>query len=234
MELSKENSSSFHLCILHKEYNYIKKWFKDNSEHYNVEEYVVSLEIAQNKHKQTNGEHFHIFIYAPSSKNIKKTATNIQKHFVEKYKLRGKAKDGIGRQYGACTLRDPDTMLMYCIKDNNELNIITKGLKEKSLSLSEWEDRKEDTKDWFFQLQEILADRNRFAIIEYDNYHTTSYPKTARTEICELILQIYLEKTMKPPTKSQMDAFIKYHQLHHLKLTTLELTKTWYYDDQYN
>ena len=234
MELTKENSSSFHLCILHKEYNYIKNWFKDNSEHYNVEEYVVSLEIAQNKHKLTNGEHFHIYIYAPSSKNIKKTATNIQKHFVEKYKLRGRAKDGVGRQYGALNLRDPDTMLMYCIKDNNELNIITKGLKDKSLTLDKWEDKKEDTKDWFFQLQEILAERNRYTLIEYETHHTTQYPKTSRTEICELILTIYLEKTMKPPTKSQMDAFIKYHQLHQLKLTTYEMTKTWYYDDYHN
>lgn len=235
MELTSENTQSFFLALKHNNYIYLEKWFKENSLKYSVEEYVVSLETAPNKHKLTQGEHFHIFIYAPTSKNIKKTATNIQNHFVRKFNLRGKAGDGNGRQYGVNSkLRSPDTMLAYCIKDNHELNILTKGLKEYSLSLDEWEDKKEDTKDWFFQLQDILAERNQFAHVHGDNAVSLQYPKNTREEICQLILTIYLEKTLKPPTKAQMDSFIKYHQLHHLKIEPYQMCKIWYYHDSWN
>lgn len=240
MELTDQTVGSFFMAVRHTQKEYILNWFKENTIKYNVKEYCISWEIALGKHKQTDGEHFHILLYA--QENIKKITTNIQKHFKLKYNLIGQAKNGDGRQYGVVKkeIRSPNTLLSYIVKDNNYY--CSNGLKDNLTSLPKWEERPESEKqDWFFTLQTELEERNYklITINEHFNdkkqkfHHTITTPKTSRTDICELILEIYIEKNLKPPTKAQMDSFIKYHQLHYLKIPKPEFIAIWYYHDNY-
>lgn len=79
---------------------------------------ILAWETSPSAHKETEGEHFHIA--ADMSDNtyeaFKKTI------ILKQYKLRGQARDGIGRQYGLISekkLRDETKFMSYTIKNNN-------------------------------------------------------------------------------------------------------------------
>lgn len=75
--------------------------------------YLVVGEKSPDTHQQTNGEHFH-FLVNFSEKSYK----NFTKHFIEKYKLRGSAKDGKSRQYGKIKkIKDLERLHQYMLKD---------------------------------------------------------------------------------------------------------------------
>ncbi len=78
-----------------------------------IGKYLVSEEVAENKHIETNGEHYH-FVAEISNKSYHK----ISKRIRDKYNLTGKAKNGVGRQYGKVTdIKNVDRMIAYCMKD---------------------------------------------------------------------------------------------------------------------
>jgi len=248
--LTEANTHGFYFGIEHTKYKLIEKWFKDNSHKYSVEEYAITWETASDgKHKLTAGQHFHALIYSTTVNNIVTTSNNMKKKLkldLEKelnVKFLGKSQNGNARQYGIAStkqLRNPDNYLKYILKDKHINNILTKGLKDYSTNLSEWkEPEKDDKNEWFFELQKLLEDLNQLTINEHFSdrkqqfNHTLYIPKTSRTDIASLILEIYLEKKLRPPTKSQMDAFVKYHQLHHLKISKTEFINTWYYSDNF-
>ncbi len=79
---------------------------------------VMAWETSQTAHKETNGEHFHIACDMSDNtyEAFKKTI------ILKQFKLRGQARDGIGRQYGLISekkLRDETKFLTYTIKNNN-------------------------------------------------------------------------------------------------------------------
>lgn len=75
--------------------------------------YLVVGEKSENTHKTTNGEHFH-FLVDFTEKSYK----NFTKHFIEKYKLRGSAREGIARQYGKIKkINDLEKLHQYMCKD---------------------------------------------------------------------------------------------------------------------
>lgn len=79
---------------------------------------VMSWETTKWSHKETNGEHFHIAIDMSDNQYqaFKKTI------ILKQYKLCGRAKDGVGRQYGLIDekkVRDETKFLTYTVKSNN-------------------------------------------------------------------------------------------------------------------
>ena len=250
MELTKVNTHGFYFALEHKYNNIIEKWFKEYTPKYNVEEYVISWEIASDgKHQQTAGQHFHVLIFSPTSNDITKTSDNMKKSLKKhletslQMKFLGKANNGDARQYGVASvgqLRNPNNYLSYLLKDKNPLNTITSKLHELSKTLPDWvEQPKEDKLEWFYDLQKLLTSKN-LKLPNYDqlnsNYSLTQLIqidpiKLFRKNIAIEILKIYKEKTLKPPTKSQMDAFVKYFMLHNSSVSENQFLDLWYYSE---
>ncbi len=79
---------------------------------------VMAWETSQFAHKESNGEHFHIACDMSDNtyEAFKKTI------IIKQFKLKGQARDGIGRQYGLISekkVRDETKFLTYTLKNNN-------------------------------------------------------------------------------------------------------------------
>ena len=92
--------------------------------------YIVAKEVANDgKHKETQGEHFHIAAQM-SDKQYDSFRNTILK---KKYNLRGKATKGLPRQYGVVRdVRNETKFLAYTCKDKNIIfrNIDIKTIKQ--------------------------------------------------------------------------------------------------------
>lgn len=247
MELTKFNTHGFYFGLEHKYNIYIENWFKENMIKYNVEEYAITWEIASDgTHLLTAGQHFHVVIYSTTANCIIKTSDNIKKklklHLEQKLDIKflGKSGQGNARQYGVASkdkLKNPTNYLIYCLKDKNELNFITPKLNELAKTLPEWKEQpKEDKMEWFYELQKLLQETS-LNFKEHDKAHVWQADDnifrttldTFRLKVATEIIKIYKKKCMKPPTRSQMDAFVKYHMLNHQSIPTGQFIDMWYY-----
>lgn len=78
--------------------------------------YIVAKETVKDKHQETNGEHFHVAAEM-SDKQYDSYRNTILK---KKYQLRGKACNGLPRQYGVVkNVRDETKFLGYTVKHKN-------------------------------------------------------------------------------------------------------------------
>jgi len=75
--------------------------------------YVITRETCKNAHRETDGEHFHVVVEWDEKLYIKFKREVITK----KWKLKGQARNGIGRQYGKEKVGDEDAMISYILKD---------------------------------------------------------------------------------------------------------------------
>lgn len=77
---------------------------------------LVALETALGVHTFSDGQHYHIFV----DMTMKQYDSFRKTILVNKMRLQGQAKNGIGRQYGIVRkIRDESKMLQYTVKDNN-------------------------------------------------------------------------------------------------------------------
>lgn len=77
---------------------------------------ILAYEISQDSHKETCGEHIHIFTHMEE----KTYHTLAQCLFKKKWNLRGRAETGKPKQYGKLTsIRDRNKMVAYTIKGGN-------------------------------------------------------------------------------------------------------------------
>lgn len=92
--------------------------------------YVISTEKCKNTHKETYGEHFHVVIEWDD-----KHYTKFKRDVITKlWKLKGQAKDGVGRQYGKENVGDEDAMISYILKDQDWFDDIVSG----EVSMLDW------------------------------------------------------------------------------------------------
>lgn len=112
-----ENNRKWHCffaAILHVNEPDILTIWKDYSDQ--IGQYVISKEIADGKHTETTGEHFH-FCAEMSPETYHRLSKRL---FKDKYKLRGQARNGLARQYGKVSeIRDTARMIAYCLKDGD-------------------------------------------------------------------------------------------------------------------
>ena len=92
--------------------------------------FIVALEKSKNTHKETNGEHLQCIIDLEET-----TYGNMNKALIKEFKLRGKAENGLGRQYGKITKDKINDIELACIYTTKEGNIITNIEQEK---IKEW------------------------------------------------------------------------------------------------
>lgn len=78
--------------------------------------YIVAMETSPTAHAETQGQHFHLCV----DMDNKQYDTFRKTILVNKYKLQGQARNGIGRQYGKVNkIREETKMLQYTVKDQN-------------------------------------------------------------------------------------------------------------------
>jgi hypothetical protein len=83
---------------------------------YDIGLYIISHEIAEGKHTETNGSHFH-FLVQMKDEDYTKFRKRV---FIDKLKLKGQARNGNSRQYGKVKqIENIDRLKAYTVKDNN-------------------------------------------------------------------------------------------------------------------
>lgn len=103
---------AFFAAVTHTKEN--ETFMVESLKSYDIGEYLVVKETSENSHKLTNGEHYHFLVQMKNEDYIRYR----KRVFLDHFKLRGKAKNGLGRQYGKVNyLKDPDRMAIYMCKD---------------------------------------------------------------------------------------------------------------------
>lgn len=127
---------------------------------------LLAWEVAKNSHTLTNGEHFHIAADMTDKEYqaFKKTI------ILKKYNLCGRAKEGVGRQYGLIPedkIRNETKFLTYTIKSNN--------YQSKNMDIDELQElyknsfQKDDERDLDNQVMDYIE--NKYAHMEYITYN---------------------------------------------------------------
>lgn len=110
---------AFFMAVRHLHTHTVYKIFREYEDEMGL--YAVSREIAEHSHKETDGEHFH-FCAQMKPETYHKLTKRLCK---DMFNLQGRAKDGIGRQYGKVTdIKNPTRMLAYTIKDGDYITNI--------------------------------------------------------------------------------------------------------------
>ena len=105
---------TFYLAMRHARSDEVYQYIDDYST--SDTKYVISMEKCKNSHKETYGEHFHVVIEWEE-----KHYNKFKREVITKiWKLKGQARDGVGRQYGKEKVGDEDAMISYCLKDQEE------------------------------------------------------------------------------------------------------------------
>ena len=110
-----EKDQAFMVAVRLTELDYLEELLK---KYIGEQPYLICGEIAEGSHKETDGEHCHI--WANTTDTIYHKYTKVIK---TKYKLRGRATAGKPRQYGKLNnIKSLEQLKIYMLKDQDEKN----------------------------------------------------------------------------------------------------------------
>lgn len=167
---------------------------------------LVAFETVKDKHKKTNGEHYHFCVNPMTDKqydNFRKTI------LVNKMLLSGQARNGVPRQYGRIkSIRDETKLLQYTCKDKNiySENIDLKTLQE---YIEKSYPKKDSPKDFVSALMTYLDSKNSsFYLPGIDD------PQYSCIELA--ILQYYITENIgKPVSKTTLRSLTTRYLMYH-------------------
>lgn len=142
--------------IDHEHFEYLEETLKE----YDVGHYIIAFE-----HK--NYDHFHFYCQM-TEVHYHRFAKRV---FKDKFKLRGRAKDGQPRQYGKVkTVENHEKMMSYTLKDENyKTNMCDTEIKE-AIELAKSYNEIKDTIDLIqIELEKILKDNSAYTYV-YEVY----------------------------------------------------------------
>lgn len=135
-------------------YNYYESTLLE----YDVQGYIIAQEIAKESHKRWDGGHYH-FMVQMSDEDYHKFTKRIK----EKYKLNGRAKNGVSREYGKVNkIEKLERAKAYTVKDGNYRTNLAKETIQK---IYEESHEKEEIKT---QAEELA----RLVCVEIENKRT--------------------------------------------------------------
>lgn len=136
----------FYLALRHSEHT----WLHERVVHHCKGQYLISKETALGVHHETQGQHFHVCAQM-TDLDYQKLMKNVK----DKYKLSGRATNGVGKQYGKIKdIKNNIKLLAYCIKDGDYVTNIPpeqlEEIKKYSYTVDEEAANKKTkkTKDW--------------------------------------------------------------------------------------
>ncbi len=168
-------------------------------------QYLVVGEKAMETHQATNGEHFHFLVQMSQ-----KAYTNFTKHFIMKYKLRGNAKNGIGRQYGKIkNIKDLERLHSYMLKDQDLGNPIYTNYENDEID--KWAEKsfkKKNKKTYLEEFSEKITDR----IHSSQRLTSDNLLGIKRSLLRPIVFDIHISTpgTTKAITISQINSIINY------------------------
>ena len=173
--------------------------------------YIVAKEVANDgKHKETQGQHFHIAADM-TDKQYDSFRNTILKN---KYQLRGKASKGLPRQYGVVkNVRNETRFLSYTCKDKNIIfrNIDLKTIKD-YISKSFKKEEKYDKYDGI--MSHLMAQEPDFCL--YKIHELSVEPKLWLGSIKLEVTKYWMEQNFgKALSRSQLTYYtLSFIQLH--------------------
>lgn len=186
-----------------KEFDYVERKIKD----YGIIEYLLSHEEITRKGEKK--PHYHGIVYT-----TKNNATNLVKHYVEKYKLRNTSGSRGGKRHytlGKKPLYDVDYFRTYCCKDGNIRSSMTEEQLEYYIKRSY---KKEDRFKLYEEIHNYL-ERNPYTKPDYNYPHQSPATYEVKVHIRymrETIIRYIIESTTHTNiTKGLVDNFLKYH-----------------------
>lgn len=169
--------------------------------------YIIAMETSKTAHKETEGEHLH---YAVQMDDKQYDAFR-HTCFNNTYKLRGRAVDGLPRQYGKVKqVKDETKFLQYTVKDKN---IIYKNINLKTIQeYIQKSYKKVDKTDIVQELMEHLVSIRPEMVIDHEEFD----PSRIKVSAIEIeILKYYMLYLKKDITKAYLKTLTsKYMQLH--------------------
>ncbi len=208
-----ENPIAFFLALRFSQFEEIQ----EKLQHYLEPDssYLVVGEKSEETHHISEGEHFH-FLVNFSEKSYK----NFTKHFIEKYSLRGCAKDGKARQYGKIKkIKDLERLLSYMLKDRSTDNpLFTNFENEQIDAWAEKSFKKHSKKTYLENMARKLTEQVQKSTPRCDMTLGINMERLQR-----LLFSIHLEEqkefdSKKAITKSQLYSLANYWvQFHGLK-----------------
>ncbi len=178
---------TFYLAMKHCFVNEVHKLIDEYST--SETKYVITRETCKNSHKETDGEHFHVVVEWDEKLYIKFKREVITKI----WKLKGQARNGIGRQYGKEKVGNEDKMISYVLKDQ-----LVPSPDECRMYDSDGNFTQEHREDKMFLLNTIRYQKydKSYLLLRYDN----SYQKEDKyTQIEGVIDYLKIMPCMAPP-----------------------------------
>lgn len=191
------------MCFFQIPHEHVKTVFDKLKFYCEEGNYLISLEISKNTHKETKGEHIHI-LYDDVNNNYHLFAKSLR----DIWKLRGRAEDGKPKQYGKVkNIRDIEKACAYTMKDGNyHTNIEDIDKLNEWLSMSyEKNPKREIYEEWMEYMNEYIE------IPEFVGVHGT-VETTFINDVRRETIKFYITNEYTLPTKSgyfsQLVAFI--------------------------
>lgn len=159
---------AFFCCASIDHFDYLEQTLLE----YDIGLYIISHEIAEGKHTETNGSHFH-FLVQMKDEDYTKFRKRV---FIDKLKLKGQARNGTSRQYGKVKqIENLDRLKAYTVKDNNFRTNLTPKEIETICSQSFKKEQELDLRDelmaYLFK-EQSLRDISKPNYEHYDRWDT--------------------------------------------------------------
>lgn len=207
---------AFFCCASIDHFDYLEQTLLE----YDIGLYIISHEIAEGKHTDTNGSHFH-FLVQMKDEDYTKFRKRV---FIDKLKLKGQARNGTSRQYGKVKqIENLDRLKAYTVKDNNfRTNLTPKEIEticEQSFKKEQELDLRDELMNYLLHEQE-----SRDAMMEqYDKWNT----------IADIIKFFKTNKKYKPNlNRAIIDRWINYFVMYVYNELTVERTISVIYGNQ--
>lgn len=179
--------------------------------------FIVALEKAKNTHKETNGEHLQCIFDMEET-----TYGNMNKALIKEFKLRGQARDGLGRQYGKITKDKINDLELACIYTTKEGNVISNIEQEQ---IKEWYE-KSYMKKRLFNIKYLIEYLDSF---HYYQDNREFYFSDYLEKIKEHIIEYHLDYKIELPRRNIFYDYIRYYLSTSEKVKNkLEILKYYY------
>jgi len=205
--MSNHEFIAFMCAVSHTEFDHLETILKE----YDIGHYILSAEVTPDAHAVTNGEHFH-FCVQMSSSDYHKYSKRV---FKDKYKLRGQARDGIGRQYGKVTkIENVEKMKQYTLKHGkyrtNMPDAEINELLEKSYIVEKKETKNEQLQCYLKTHIELKSwvDEEDTSMSIYSSIGTRNCAENFDT-LVHAIIVYHLENKQRIPPQSVIKTYIK-------------------------
>jgi len=192
---------SFFGAIRHKWFEYCVNILQE----YDIGYYIAAAEKETEHHKETDGEHLHFTVQMTE----RQYQTFAKRIFIDKFKLRGRAKDGCPRQYGKVkAIRDLEKMKAYTVKEGN---ILTNIPDEELKHLMEIAFKKDDKQGEERNFRDDMMVYIQMKLLK-DGHDMSDDYKLTRYDVGVQIIAYIQEKNADyyPLTKSRLEGYVRH------------------------